>query len=101
MQGGYGAFFAVRVQDFVSITSVAVQVLLGAGYKSRFTRFYRKHWRGRGIGITKLSWVQEQIAKNVTNKLPLLSVLCLGIYLCLESGSKGFNLGIQRGTFFL
>jgi len=26
VQGGYGALFAVRVQIFVSITSVAVQV---------------------------------------------------------------------------
>jgi hypothetical protein len=26
VQGGYGALFAIRVQSFVSITSVAVQV---------------------------------------------------------------------------
>jgi hypothetical protein len=68
VQGGYGAFFAIQVQGLLSYTSVAVQVLLVAGYKSRYTRFFRKHWRGRGIGITNLSWVQEQIAKNVTNK---------------------------------
>src|SRR4030042_4188452 len=66
VQGGYGAFFAVQVQNFLSYTSVAVQVLWRAGYKSRYTRFYRKHWRGRSTGITNLSWVQEQIAKNVT-----------------------------------
>jgi len=48
--------FAIQVQGFVSITSVAVQGLLGAGHKSRYTRFYKKHWSGRGIGITNLSW---------------------------------------------
>ena len=68
VQGGYGAFFAVQVQGLLSITRVAVQVLLGAGYKSWYIRYYWKHWRGRGTGITNLSWEQVQIAKNVTNK---------------------------------
>jgi len=68
VQGGYGAFFAVRVQSLLSYTRVAVQVLWRAGYKSRDTKFYRKCWRGRGTSITKLYWEQEQSAKNVTNK---------------------------------
>ena len=55
VQGGYGAFFALRVQGLLSYTSVVVQVLWRAGYKSRYTRFFRKHWCGRGIGITNLS----------------------------------------------
>jgi hypothetical protein len=36
--------------------------------------------RGRGIGISNLSWEQEQNAKTVTNNLPLLSVLWLVLY---------------------
>jgi len=52
----------------LSYTRVAVQSLWRAGNESRVTKFYRKHWCGRGISITNLSWVQEQIAKNVTNK---------------------------------
>ena len=42
VQGGYGAFFAVQVQDLLSYTSVAVQVLLGAGNKSRYTKLNMK-----------------------------------------------------------
>jgi len=57
---------------FVSYTSVAVQLLWRTVYKSRYTKFYRKLWRGRGIGITNLSWEQEQIAKNVTNQMPFI-----------------------------
>jgi len=68
VQGGYGAFFAVQVQGLLSYTSVAVQGLWRAGYKSGYTEFYRNHWRGRGTIIRNLSWVQEQIAKNVTSK---------------------------------
>jgi hypothetical protein len=71
-QGGYGAFFAVQVQSLLSYTSVAVQGLWRAGYKSRYTRFYRKHWRDRGTGITNLSWVQEQNAKNVTIQMTFI-----------------------------
>jgi hypothetical protein len=33
----------------------------------------RKHWRGRGIGITNLSWQQEQIAKNVTIQMTIIA----------------------------
>jgi hypothetical protein len=77
VQGGYGALFAVMVQVLLSITRVAVQVLLRAGYKSRYTEFYIKYWRGRGTGIQDLSWAQDQIAKNVTNLLILLSVLAV------------------------
>jgi len=41
LRGGakHGAFFAVRVQSFVSYTSVAVQGLLGAGHLSPYTSF--------------------------------------------------------------
>jgi len=50
LRGGakHGALFAVMVQILLSITSVAVQCLLGAGHKSRYIRFYRKHWSDRG-----------------------------------------------------
>src|SRR4030043_710208 len=76
-------FLQVRVQSFLSYTSVAVQVLWRAGNKSRYTRFYRKQVRelalsgAKGPGLspdTKLSWVQEQVAKLVANLL-ILSVL--------------------------
>jgi hypothetical protein len=33
----HGAVFAIRVQDFLSFTSVAVQVLLRAGHLSPYT----------------------------------------------------------------
>jgi alpha-beta hydrolase superfamily lysophospholipase len=45
--------------------------ILVTGYK-----FYALQWRGPGLSpVTKLSWVQEQVAKLVTNLLILLSVL--------------------------
>jgi len=72
VQGGYGAFFAVQVQGLLSYTSVAVQSLWRAGYKSGYTKFSRKQRRGRGIGITNLSWQQEQIAKNVTIQMTFI-----------------------------
>jgi len=31
VRGGYGAFFAIRVQGFVDFTSVAVQIILRMG----------------------------------------------------------------------
>ena len=42
--------------NFLSYTSVAVQVFWRTGHKSRHTKFYRKHWRGRGISIPHMSW---------------------------------------------
>lgn len=46
--------------------SDGVQILLRAGYKSRYTKFYRKQWRGRGTSITNLSWGAGAKAKIVT-----------------------------------
>jgi hypothetical protein len=67
--------------NFLSFTSVAIQILLRAGNKSRFTKFSRKQVRGPGLSwITKLSKWQKINAKNVTNLLILLSVLC-GVFL--------------------
>ena len=76
----WGAVFAVRVQSLLSFTSVAVQVLWREGHKSRYTKFYRKHWRSRGIGITNLSREQEQIAKNVTNQMTFIVRVRLRFY---------------------
>jgi hypothetical protein len=52
------------------------------GYK-----FYVLQWGGQGLStITKLSWVQEQVVKIVTNNLPLFSVLKgVIIYLSIKS----------------
>ena len=38
----------------------------------------------------------EPKAKTVTSPLIIPAVLCLGVYLGFESGTKGFNLGIHR-----
>jgi hypothetical protein len=43
--------FAIKVQGFMGITSVAVQGLWRAGHKSRYTEFYKEQWRGRGIRL--------------------------------------------------
>ena len=46
------------------------------GYK-----FCALQWSGPGLSpVTKLSWVQEQIAKTMTSLLIIPSVLCLGIF---------------------
>jgi len=39
VQGRYGAFFAVRLQILLSITSVALQIFGRAGCESRYTIF--------------------------------------------------------------
>ena len=73
----HGAFFASPGTSFLSFTSVAVQILLQVGNKSRYTKFYRKQVRGPDLScITKLSKYLNTNAKNVTNLLTLaLSVL--------------------------
>jgi hypothetical protein len=61
----------VQVQILLSITRIAVQVLLLACHNSRCRESYRQQWRGRDIGITNLSWQQEQqeqISKNMTTQ---------------------------------
>jgi len=44
---------------FVELYECRGKGLLHAGHKSWFTKFFRKHWRDRGIGFTNLSWEQE------------------------------------------
>jgi len=64
----------------VGYTSVAVHFCWQPGHKSSYREFYRKHWSGRGIGITNLSWEQEQIAKNVTNQMTFIVRIRLSSY---------------------
>ena len=72
-----GALFAVMVQILLGITRVAVQVLFRAVNKSRYTKVYRKQVRGHDLSrFTKLSKYLNAKAKNVTNLLILLTVLC-------------------------
>ena len=55
---------------------VAVQILLRAGNKSRYTTFYKKQVRGLGLSrFSKLSKWQKVNVKTVTNELILLFVL--------------------------
>ena len=100
VQGGYGALFAVRIQSFVSITRVAVQVVSEPRIYPRLKSWWRAHAQCRGticLGARKLSrytgfnCVQMRVsgcknhykfvlsagakAKSVTNNLPILSVL--------------------------
>jgi len=62
---------------YLSFTSVTVQVLFRAVNKSRYTKVYRKQVRGHDLSrFTKLSKYLNAKAKNVTNLLILLTVLC-------------------------
>ena len=62
--------------------------ILVAGYK-----YNALQWRGPGLSpVTKLSWVQEQSAKLVTNLLILLSVLC---------GRSNFIIVLQKTDLML
>jgi hypothetical protein len=49
VQGEYGAVFAIQVQNFMSITRVAIQVWSGAGKCSRYTELYCGHWRSVAV----------------------------------------------------
>jgi hypothetical protein len=82
--------FAVQVQSWLSITSVAVQNLMRAIYLSPVTKLYTLQWSGPGLSpVTELSWEQEQIAKTVTSNLPLLSVLAVSYFLFLGRNLSG------------
>jgi hypothetical protein len=76
VQGGYGTCFCSPGTKLVEHyacrgTKLNASHIFIAGYK-----FNALQWRGPDLSrVTKLSCVQEQIAKTVTNNLPLLSVL--------------------------
>ena len=100
MRGGYGAVFAVQVQSFLSITRVAVQILIGAGLLSRYRILiggtgavsrYNLSRSQKTVTVQDFNCVQMSVsgcsgdyefvlragvkAKSVTNNLPILSVL--------------------------
>jgi hypothetical protein len=51
--------FAVQVQILLSITSVAIQSLISSRVLVPVQDVLNEHWRGRGISITDLSYVQK------------------------------------------
>ena len=61
--------------NFVAYRSVAVQGWSGAGYKSRYTKVYCGHWRGRGISYYKTVKGVGAEAKTVTSLWIIPSVL--------------------------
>ena len=104
VQGGYGALFAVRVQIFLSITRVAVQVWSEPLILSPFTKLvagtgavsrYKLSRSKKAVKVQKtLLWADARVrvqrplqiclecrskAKSVTNNLPILSVLAEGV----------------------
>jgi len=95
----HGACFCSPGTYWLAYTSVALQSWLWAENKSCYTKFNRKQVRGLDLsGFTKLSRKQELIAKTVTNKWPILSVLAKVL---LFKDLAGFVLRVLYSSFFV
>jgi len=76
VQGGYGACFCSHGTKLVEHNECRGTKLNASHIFITVYKFDEMQWRGPDLSpVTKLSWLQEQIAKTVTSNLPLLSVL--------------------------
>jgi len=87
VQGGYGALFAILVQNFVSITRVAVQGRLGAGLLSGIQVFQKLHWRSvapKALTEAKLASGLQRFYGRATARVRVQEPL----QICLRCRSK-------------
>jgi len=56
----------------MACTNVTIQGLSGADIKSRYTKFYCGHWRGRGIAFTNRS--RKHVHDDLDSKFLMASV---------------------------
>jgi hypothetical protein len=71
VQGGYGAHFESPGTNFIEHYAYRGTSFIASMSQFKVQRSYRQQWRGRDIGITNLSWQQEQqeqISKNMTTQ---------------------------------
>jgi len=62
-KGGYGTCFCSPGTNFIEHYECRGTSFIDCWVIVPMQNDFREHWRGRGISITNLSWVQEQRQK--------------------------------------